>query len=152
MTYDKILIANDGTDPSEAAIGHAISIADAFDASLHVVYVRSGAEQPPGIEDPEEHPDLKAKRQRVLNEPKKRAEKAGIDVTAVSLQGRGGNTADALVKYAQDKDIDLIVLGTHGRSGFDRLVVGSVAEGVVRKAPAPVVTVRPDTTEENTKL
>lgn len=151
MTYNNILIGSDGTEASEAAIGHAISIAEAFDASLRVVYVRTGAEPPPGVKDPGEHPDLKAKRQQALSEPKKRAEKAGIDVTAISIQGTGENTADLLVQFANEEDIDLVVLGTHGRSGLDRWMIGSVAEGVVRNAPVPVVTARPDTSVENSE-
>jgi nucleotide-binding universal stress UspA family protein len=52
-----------------------------------------------------------------------------------------GDPATEILKYARDHGIDLIICGTHGRSGFDRFALGSVAEAVVRKAPCPVLTV-----------
>jgi nucleotide-binding universal stress UspA family protein len=53
-----------------------------------------------------------------------------------------GQPADAIVRFAQERDIDLIVMGTHGRSGLQHVFLGSVAEKVVRQAPCPVLTVR----------
>ena len=55
---------------------------------------------------------------------------------------RKGSPFLEIVRYAKDKNIDLIVLGTHGRSGLSHVLLGSVAERVVRKAPCPVLTVR----------
>jgi nucleotide-binding universal stress UspA family protein len=141
MTYDEILLASDGSDAAEAATDHALLLAEAFDAKLHVIYVLDVAEPSQDVDDSAEHPDLKAKRERALEYPVEQAERADITVTSVTMRG---SPSDALVTYAGQEDIDLIVMGTHGRSGFDRLLVGSVAERVVRNAPAPVVTVRPD--------
>lgn len=140
MTYDEILLASDGTDAAEAATDHALLLAENFNATLHVVYVLDVAEQSPDIDDTAEHPELKAKRERALEYPAERAESAGITVTGVTMRG---SPSDALVTYAGEEEIDIIVMGTHGRSGLDRLLTGSVAEHVVRHAPAPVVTVRP---------
>lgn len=145
MTYDDILFASDDTDASEAALDHALRFADAFDATLHVVYVLDVAEPPPGFDDPGENPEHRAKRRRALNDPTQRAEQAGIDVTTAAAQG--GDTGDTILAYAREHDIDLVVMGTHGRSGLDRLLVGSVAEHVVRNAPVPVVTAHPTSTE-----
>ena len=65
----------------------------------------------------------------------------GMDVTGVILVGR---PSEELVKLAEEKGADLIVMGTHGRAGFDRLLFGSVANEVVKAAPCPVMTIRPD--------
>lgn len=145
MTYDDILLASDGTEASAAAIDHALRFADAFDASLHIVYVLDVAEFPPRAEDPGENPELTAKRERALADPAQRAKEAGIDVTSVAIRGEGGGISDTIVAYAREHEIGFIVMGTHGRSGLDRLLVGSVAEEVIRTAPVSVFTVRPDT-------
>ena len=64
-----------------------------------------------------------------------------MDVTGVILVGR---PSEELVKLAEEKGADLIVMGTHGRAGFDRLLFGSVANEVVKAAPCPVMTIRPE--------
>jgi nucleotide-binding universal stress UspA family protein len=61
------------------------------------------------------------------------------DVVTVAVQG---STAEAIITYAEENDIDCIVMGTHGRTGLDRFVIGSIAERVVRKSSVPVMTVR----------
>ena len=61
-----------------------------------------------------------------------------------------GNTAAEIVRHAADRDVDLVVMGTHGRSGFDRLTLGSVAEKVLRKSPCPVVTIPPGAARDAT--
>lgn len=147
MTYDDILFASNGTDASEAALDHALQFADAFDATLHVVYVLDVAEHPPGFDDPGEHPELKAERQRALEEPTQRADQSGIDVTTVAVRGEGGDIGDTILAYAREHDVDLVVMGVHTHSGLERFLAGSITEFVVRHAPVPVVTVRPPSTE-----
>lgn len=142
MTYDGTLLASDGTDASEAAVDHTVRFADAFRATLHVVYVLDATEHPPGVEDPGENPELEAKRERALTVPTERAEAAGIEVTSVAVHGEGGGISDTIVAYAREHDVDFVVMGTHGRSGPDRILLRSVAENVVRNAPVPVFTVR----------
>jgi nucleotide-binding universal stress UspA family protein len=61
---------------------------------------------------------------------------------AVEREVREGDAATEILKFAEEKQVDLIVMGTHGTSGLTRLLVGSVAESVLRKAPCPVLTVR----------
>ncbi|MEF8813131.1 MAG: universal stress protein [Halovenus sp.] len=141
MTYDEILLASDGSDAAEAAADHALRLAEAFDSTLHIVYILNVAEPSPDVDDSAEHPELRAKRERALEYPSDRAGRADVSVTTAAVRG---SPSDALVTYASEEEIDLIVMGTHGRGGLDRLLVGSVAEHVVRNAPAPVVTVRPD--------
>jgi nucleotide-binding universal stress UspA family protein len=141
MTYDEILLASDRSDAADAATGHALQIAEKFDATLHVVYVLKTGEPSIDSEDTAEHPELKDRRDQALNAPTDRADRVGVTATTATVRGA---PSDALVAYARENEIDLIVIGTHGRSGLDRIIVGSVAEHVVRNAPAPVITVRPD--------
>lgn len=141
MTYDEILLASDGSEAAEAATDHALRLAENFDATLRVVYVLDVGEPSPDLDDTAEHPELRDKRERALNHPAERAERAGVTATTDAVRGP---PSDALVTYAREEGLDLIVMGTHGRSGLDRVLVGSVAEHVVRNAPVPVVTVRPD--------
>ena len=65
----------------------------------------------------------------------------GLQVSTVALESE--RVVEAIVEYAEKRGIDLIVMSTHGRGGLSRLVFGSVAEGVVRQAPCPVLLVRP---------
>ena len=68
--------------------------------------------------------------------------KAGVEPSAVLLQTLTGPAADLIVRQAKKWGADLIVIGTHGRRGFSRFVLGSVAEDVLRRAPCPVLAVR----------
>ncbi len=70
----------------------------------------------------------------------------------VRTQIAEGNTASEIVRHAAEHDVDLVVMGTHGRSGFDRLTLGSVAEKVLRKAPCPVLTIPPGVARSATEV
>ena len=140
MSHDKILLATDGGEPARAATKEAIRLAKAFDAVLHTVYVLQVAEPPPWADDPALEPGIDTKAGRALNSVTEEA--ANYDFERDIVTGViEGQTAPAILQYAADNDIDMIVMGTHGRTGVDRLVVGSVAEHVVREATVPVVTV-----------
>jgi nucleotide-binding universal stress UspA family protein len=84
--------------------------------------------------------DLLSEISRSLDDWKKEAWVRGVAaVQTVSVQG---SAAPEIVRFAKERDIDLIVVGTHGRGGLAHVLLGSVAEKVVRKAPCPVLTVR----------
>ncbi|ARS91632.1 universal stress protein [Natrarchaeobaculum aegyptiacum] len=136
--YDDCLLATDGSDGARRATEHAIELADRLEATLHVVSVA------------EEGPHSSEKRDRMRSDPESEAAEAveaaaaparerNLEVTTTVLEGV---PQEKIVAFAEQNPIDLLVLGTVGRSGLDNLVVGSVAEEVVRNAPAPVVTVR----------
>lgn len=139
--YDDILVPTDGSDCARAAVAHAIALADRFDSRLHAVSVidtaslATGTEMgiPPGLLEELERNAAAATRAVEAD-----AEAAGIDCVGVVDTGGVRRT---LLEYADDNDIDLVCLGTHGRSGLDRVLVGSTAEGLVRRADAPVLTV-----------
>lgn len=138
--YDHVLIPTDGSEPAEAAVDHALDLAPRYDATLHVLYavdVTAFGGLPRDtsvvIEGFEEAGDAAV--ERVAD----RAREMGIPVeTSV----RHGSPEEVVLEYVESERIDLVVMGTHGRRGLGRLVLGSVAERVVRRCPVPVVTVR----------
>lgn len=140
-----ILVATDFGETSEAALTYGRDLARLFDAALHVlhvvpsVYTQFGTEAYVAV-----LPDLQrevedAARKRVdelLNEEDRTA------LHATPVIRRSGATASCIVEYAKETKIELIVIGTHGRGAVAHMLMGSVAERVVRTAPCPVLTVR----------
>jgi nucleotide-binding universal stress UspA family protein len=145
ITLKNILVATDFSEPSEAAVTYGRELATRFGAALHVLHAaenilgRFGAETYSATA-PELQGRLEADARRRLNELLIDSDNSGPSTIPVLLTA--SSPALAIVDYAKEKNIDLIVVGTHGRSGLAHLVVGSVAERVVRLAPCPVLTVR----------
>jgi universal stress protein A len=146
--FKKILVATDFSTASGNVIDYARLLSQRFGASLHVLHV---------IEDPlvagggtEVYVSaLLALREELGREAQKRlaeleAVLPGIPVTIELLEGQ---PAQVIAKTAANREVDLIVMGTHGRSGVAHLLLGSVAERVVRIAPCPVLTVRAGSAE-----
>ncbi|MGB9987677.1 universal stress protein [Salarchaeum japonicum] len=140
--YDRVLVPTDGSAETRRAVEHAVSLAAEHDATLHAVYVVNtatfaslGAETTTeGVSDL-----LADEGEDALDAVAEVASEAGVPVERVLLNG---TPSREIVRYAEDNDIDLIVMGTHGRGGIDRLLLGSVAEKVVRSSQVPVLTVR----------
>ena len=144
--FSRILVPTDFSEPSDAALAYARVLAEKFGASLHVLHVFespfvAGAVSPEVFVD-----DSPAVQAQLLEEAKNRlqhrvsaADRANYAATTEIV---GGHSARAIVDYAIERKMDLIVMGTHGRSGVAHLLMGSVAEKVVRTAPCPVMTVR----------
>jgi nucleotide-binding universal stress UspA family protein len=139
--YGDILVPTDGSERAKAAVAHALALADAFGSTVHAVSVvnvgdiATGAEAsvPPDLLD-ELEDAATAATEAIANE----ADAAGLDsVTAVWT----GRPKHDLLEYVGDHDIELVVMGTHGRTGLDRVLLGSTAEALVRRADVPVVTV-----------
>ena len=130
--YQRILVATDGRDGTRRAIAHAVTIADRFDATLHALSVR--------VEGPYDTPEAAQRAaEEAVSSVEAEADDAGVDV---HTEIRGGTPDEEILAYAEKADVDMIVVGTRGRSGLDRVIVGSIAEQVLRNADAPVVTVR----------
>lgn len=121
-----LLHPTDGSDAAAPARALAEALADRFDADLHTLRVDVAPTASAEAEDEVSVTPLGDDRQRV-------------EVTQ-----RLPSVGDAIAQYAADAAADLIVMGTHGRSGFNRIVMGSTAEYVLRRSPCPVLTVRPD--------
>lgn len=137
MNVKQILCPIDFSTNSEQALAYASKLARESHARLHLVHVY---EPPLTYTDPNEGfvPPADMRPQMELLE--------GIRPTDDSVAFRRefivGYAPDALLEYAEKHEIDLIVLGTHGRTGLSRLLMGSVAEAIVRRAPCPVLTMR----------
>jgi nucleotide-binding universal stress UspA family protein/4-amino-4-deoxy-L-arabinose transferase-like glycosyltransferase len=139
--YETILVPTDGSDPAAAAVDHAVDVASKYGATVHGLYVGRIGDAPPGLVDQEIASDPGGELgQEALDLVGERAEAAGVEY--VERYVPQGSVADAILAYVEEEAVDLVVMGTHGRSGIDRLVVGSVAEQVVRESPVPVMTVR----------
>ena len=140
ITLKKILVPHDFSDTSYGAVRYAIALAHNFGAQLHLLHVSDRArfematEFPLGLDGTLED----AVRERLLKilTPREQVE------FKPTFEFRSGSPAAEIVKYAKDADVDLIVMGTHGRGFVAHVVLGSVAEKVVRTAPCPVLTVR----------
>jgi nucleotide-binding universal stress UspA family protein len=140
--YDRILVPTDGSDPASAATEHALTIADRFGATVHALYVVDVdgiAHEAPGLGLDALRDALRAEGETATNAVVDRAEDRGVGVRESVVDGVA---EDAIVDYADDNGIDLIVMGTHGRRGLDRYLVGSVTERVVRRTELPTLVVR----------
>ncbi len=136
--YQDLLIATDDSDGARQATEHAIELADRLEATLHVLSVSE--EGPHSTEKSDEmRSDPEESARRAVERAAEAASERGIEVTTNIRQGV---PQEQIVDVADSNPIDMIVVGTTGRTGLDHLVVGSVAEEVVRNASVPVVTVR----------
>ena len=139
--YDEILVPTDGSAAAERSIDEAIELAVATDARLHALYVvdtrtLSGL---PSAQGSTIEQALEAQGDAAVEGVRDRAEAAGLSVTTTVAVG---NPATEILAYADDAPVDAIVMGTHGRTGVDRFLLGSVTERVLRRASAPVLVVR----------
>jgi len=139
--YEHILIPTDGSDGARKAIREAVELADLTDATVHGLYVI----------DTRDYNTLPESKWLSLQDE---FESAGETATAVVQSEADARDVDAvtsitrgvpheeILQYTEDNDIDLVVMGTHGRSGFNRFLLGSVTEKVLRQSPVPVHVVR----------
>ncbi|MFB6162871.1 MAG: universal stress protein [Halococcoides sp.] len=137
--YERILLPTDGSEEMDAVIDHAADLAGDHGGTIHALYVVDTATM--GRMPVDSSWDSLAE---MLREDGERALDAVADrVGDVPLERdlREGAPSRAIVEHAEESDADAIVMGTHGRGGLDRLLLGSVAERVVRTAPVPVIVV-----------
>ena len=143
--YSHILVPTDGSPASDAAIEHAIDLAERYDATLHALYVVDGAAYSTleaGAEIVVEA--LESEGEEATERVADAAESAGVNCETIVTTG----TAYRSIRdYVDENDVDMIVMGTHGRKGLDRYLLGSVTERVVRTSDVPVLTVRQPTDE-----
>lgn len=137
MTYvDRILFPTDGSDCAERARRHAAHLADHFDASLHVIHVEERDVELADVVEIRDA-DLLADLHGAVDDASGSLANPRVRERTVAHASAAGG----ILSYGVEHDVHLIVLGTHGHRGVRRLLLGSVAEEVVRKAPCPVVTV-----------
>jgi nucleotide-binding universal stress UspA family protein len=138
--YDDILVPTDGSPASDAAIDHAIDLADRYGARLHALYVVDGSAYSTLEAGSEVVIDaLESEGEQATDRVADAAAAAGVETTTTVTSGTAYR---AIREYADEQAVDMIVMGTHGRKGLDRYLLGSVTERVVRTADVPVLTVR----------
>jgi nucleotide-binding universal stress UspA family protein len=142
QTIQKILVPTDGSDYSEHAAEYAIGIAKVHNAQITVVYVLDEVvidrfTKMTEREDIER--ELKNDGQRYINYILGLAEKEGVKATSLIVKGR---PFEQIVHLSNGLAVDLIVMGTYGRRGADRILIGGVAERVIEYAHSPVLVVK----------
>jgi nucleotide-binding universal stress UspA family protein len=145
LALKTVLVPTDFSDASESALRYGKAMAEAFGASLHVVHVMEDllahawaaevyVSSMPQLRD-EIEKESRQRLETVLGEGERARFRAETALLA-------GNPFLEIIRYAKAHDVDLIVMGTHGRGPIAHMLLGSVAEKVVRKSPCPVLTVR----------
>lgn len=138
--YDSILVATDGSDDASAAVTDAISLARALEVPLHgVAVVETRTAYDTGIVDPKEaEKRLRDQAHDSLETLERAASEAGVSITTAV---RSGPPHEEILAYADEHDIGLLVVGSHGRSSFRRALLGSTVDAVVRLSERPVLVV-----------
>ena len=144
--YKRILVPVDGSEPSSRGLQEALKLAKEGRCAvllLHVVDELIITATPEAVYDATAVIDsLREAGKAVLEESAEVARRAGVKAQTELVECLGGRAADIIIDRAQKWKADLVVLGTHGRRGLRRLVMGSDAEQVVRMAAVPVLLVR----------
>ncbi|WP_257299111.1 universal stress protein [Haloarchaeobius sp. FL176] len=146
--YDRILIPTDGSETAELAVERALAIAEQFDSAVDTLYVVDtdalelslGTEQVDRVRSGRfgEMDELEAKAREATDHVVEAGRERGVDVTA---HFRAGQPHKVIADFAEDRDVDLVVMGSHGRSGVRRVLLGSVTENVLRSTHRPVMVV-----------
>jgi len=125
--YQRIMVPLDGSDLAQTALPHALDLCRALGATLVMLHVRDARQGSPEAS------------RRFLDFTRRQHAKAGVTIEVLV---REGSVAEAIVRAAEEERIDVIAMATHGRSGLQRVVYGSVAEQVLRSSARPVLLVR----------
>ncbi len=134
--YRDILFPTDGSDEAQLALDHAIAIAHEFDGTIHAMSVDEGAGSAKRDQLRSDSEEL------AVEATEEAAKKAKANNVSVTTSVQSGSVEQAIMGYAEETEIDLIVMGTDGRTGLKDVVLSSVAEETVKKSPVPVMTVQ----------
>lgn len=146
--YERILVPTDGSNVAEVAVDHAVDLAEKYGAEVHALFIADvdavayglGTEQVDRIQQGNFSgmTDLREDAEEATGHVKEQAEARGLTVVE---RHAGGKPHDMIADYAEDNDIDLVVMGSHGRSGVRRALLGSVTERTLRSTHVPVLVV-----------
>lgn len=145
IAIKNVLVATDFSAPSETALNYARAMARSFGAQLHVLHIfeplwiTSADVVGGGVALATMIQGLEDTARKQLEEAVTEADRR--ELKAVAAMVTSESPAREIANYANEHQVDLLVIGTHGRSGISRMLIGSVAEKVVRLAPCPVLTV-----------
>ncbi len=140
--YEKILIATDGSEYTKNAVDYGIDLAKSTGAKLFAIYVvdtAAFASIPMDTAWESMYELLRQEGDQAIKYVSERAEVEGLEVEGNLIEG---HPADEIIRYSEKNSISIIVMGTLGKSGLDRFLLGSVAEKVVRNSKIPVIVVR----------
>jgi universal stress protein A len=142
--FKKILCPVDFSEFTEDILSYGVGIAKKFDAELHLLHVIPNLNYFTPYESFLTPENLVVIERNIEGEVEKDFDKVvkKIDMP-VKKTIKTGVTFVEIIDYVKQEGIDLVVMGTHGRSGIEHILIGSVAEKVVRKSPCPVLTIRP---------
>lgn len=144
---ERVLIPTDGSDCAEAAAELAINLADNYGATLHALYVSETVpdklDRPPILDSDPEETDCEA-----LREIHQHARECGFDDVTGAISS--GYPFREIIRYIETRRIDLVVMGTHGRTGVERVLNRSTTEYVLRRSPAPVLAIPHSSEEQKT--
>lgn len=144
MEIKRILFPTDFSEGALNALPYAVDIARSYGAKLYMLHVIYDIATASGLHVP--HISVDEMYKELDASARKELEKFGADIIKdikdIEYSVIRGIPYEEILKFAKEKQIDLIVIGTHGRKGLDRVLFGSTAERVVRNATCPVLTVR----------
>ena len=144
--YQKIMVPVDDSQASLRALNEAIKMAKLSGAALRAVHVVDLAPFCWGgtgyLQSVEVRKAIAATGEKVLQRTREQLQENGIEAETAILESAGDKVADLLVNDSRANDVDLLIMGTHGFSGLMHLLMGSVAEGVLRQADIPVMLLR----------
>lgn len=141
-TISRVLAPVDLSDQSDLVVDHAAALADAYAAPLDLLHVVEEAAYPSAYGLDPLTPDLPNVQNRAREALETLAGEHELRPGPINAHVMAGNAARDIVEFADEQDADLIVMATHGRTGLERFLIGSVAEKVVRRARCPVFTLK----------
>ncbi len=145
MEIKKLLFPVDLSTVSSKIASSVIGFGEAFDAEIHLLHVAATMAEVVGVYGPDLI--LDDFESEVLEKAKSELEKFEQQFFATYPKKKSmvvkGDPADQIIAYIEGEKVDLVVMGTHGRKGIDKIMFGSVADQVVRNSPVPVLTVNP---------
>ncbi|MDY6788651.1 MAG: universal stress protein [Candidatus Nanohaloarchaea archaeon] len=139
--YSDILIPTDGSRAIREAVEHGLNIAEKYNATVHTLYVVDLRISYHGVFQDHLLEKLEKEGEKAVGEIEERAESRGLKTKKEVVTGI---PYEEILDYSENHGIDMIAMGTHGRTGIGRLIIGSTTENVVRHSSVPVMTVRMD--------
>jgi len=151
--YKRILVPLDGSDASLRGLDEAVRLAQSLGATLRLVHVVNKFKRTTGYASPSSYmelfPGIREAGELLLQQGRERAERSGVEAQTMLLSSLTGQVSEMVAEDARAWRADLIVIGTHGRKGVERILWGSDAEQMMRVAPVPVMLVQATRSETN---
>ncbi|MBK9662136.1 MAG: universal stress protein [Nitrosomonas sp.] len=143
--YQRILVPIDGSATSERALDEAIKFAQQQNSRIELVHVLEDIwyfDNENYLNYAELVQTMRYSGEKILAQAQNKFLQAGVMVDIRLLEAQGERVANVIINEAKNSLADLIIIGTHGRSGFSRMLMGSIAEGVMRMAHIPILLIR----------